>query len=188
MPFRLLAGAVTLCLSILLSGCWVSKDLFLDETSPATPFRPGVWQSDWRNQVTIWPSQGGWYRVQQHDPSGAPVGEVRDMMLNYMPEASRPGREVFLYAVSDSSAGWIYGVIVQQRGAYYELRPECGKRTDAERAAAYGAQVKRGAGGSGCQFTDADSLREGLVAWYVSKNGALGPAWRWNRWVDRSPN
>lgn len=179
--FRTFTVLVTACASLLLGGCWISRDLFLEESQAERPFESGVYVSAGGMKRRLWTEGRGWYRVEDLDKENRVTG-TRRMLINAMPELNEGGRTVYAFAVTDSDAKWIYGLLILQYGQTYEIHPDCDFEGDQRLATARGAKFSDEGIGSICRFDRASDMRAALGDYYRAKRGNFGAGWRRNNW------
>jgi hypothetical protein len=165
---RLLTAAVLSVAALLLSGCYISDDLLLDSGSAQTPLSNGTYASA-GDKVDISARSDGWYDVYTYFKDGSRSSSPDRLLLNRAADLETSSNYVYYFASEDETLGWIYGLIVVEGNAVYEVRPDCEHTNDAD--------IGRGEGGyydydedvgATCTFTDAGSLKRALGRYYRS--------------------
>jgi hypothetical protein len=168
-----LAGA-----ALLLSGCYVSDELLLDTSSAVTPLADGTYANG-SDRKYLTSSGDGQYLVYYYNKDGSLMSSA-DRMYMVRDEDLELGSEyVYLYAKEDSDIGWIYGLIVVDGNAVYEMHPDCDIADDRDIATKDGARYSADEDfGDECVFTDAGSVITALEDYYMSSDESGSPYYR----------
>lgn len=170
---RFLKVALVGLASLVLAGCFTSTTLLLDADAAVTPLSAGDYANDkGKRNVTV--GADGWYDQRVYLSSGALDNASRRMLLNRAPELESGSRSVYYFAAVDQDVNWVYGLLVIEGGAVYDIVPDC-EFDDAAHdiATSEGAKYYEDEYSADCGFSDAASLKRALGRYY---RGATLPA------------
>lgn len=153
-----------LAAAFLLSGCFASDLLLLDQTAAVQPVKAGVYAKSGNENtaVRLQPQGNGSYLVSFKD--GDSWDTPQPMWMDAL--GSVNGRPTYALAQFDpDQKKWTYAVAYQDGANIYEAAPDCGDDIDVTLAKAHGARVNDPSDGSNlCVFKDAAALKAALSA------------------------
>jgi hypothetical protein len=161
---RTIGAALIMALaSVLLAGCYVSTNLYLDPSESEAPLVTGVYsrptaRGDEIKRVTHEPD--GWYLVEIVDQDGT-IGDSYRVLFNKMEmDGDRQG---YIFASLDRDQDYFYGVMIVDHDGIHLGQPDCADEDDRNLAEDAGADFDQDTSRPSCRFHDADSLKQALA-------------------------
>ncbi|HEX6858733.1 MAG TPA: hypothetical protein VF138_00835 [Caulobacteraceae bacterium] len=171
---RFLASLALAATAIVLSACYTSSYMLLDTSAGVTPLSDGAYASSIDRKYLSARSDGS-YDMYYVDKNGSTTSSSR-MWLNRAADLESSSNYVYFYAKEDSG-GWLYGLLVNEGGAIYEVHPDCSDGNVASIAASEGASLS-GDDFTDCRFSDGESLRRALRRYYRTAAYLTDPYYR----------
>lgn len=151
-------------LSILLTGCFVSAQLYLDPSEAEAPLVTGVYsrataRGEEIKRVTREPN--GWYLVEVVDENGT-IGDSYRVLFNKLEMGD--DRRGYAFATLDSDQDYFYGVMTIDSDGVHLGLPDCAQGDDRDLAENEGADFDTDTARPSCRFHDPASLKRALAA------------------------
>ena len=164
--FRLIP-VIALCIAALaLGGCYSSNSLLLDAGSAATPLSTGEYRRG-TDRLHLTQESNGWYSARNYNKDGSMMSGSSRVLFNRAYDVGSGSQQVYYYASEDEDIGWVYGLIVVDGSAVYDVWPNCDNGTASAIANSEGAKFyEDDEFGNECVFADAGALRRALARFY----------------------
>jgi hypothetical protein len=172
---RFLKMAAVGLASLVLAGCFTSRTQLLDPNAAASPLASADYATNkMRRNMAL--GADGQYVVRTYNENGTLQDDNRKMLLNRAPELESGSRAVYYYALDDVDVAWLYGLLMIEGGAVYDIRPDCEFDQAAhDIAASEGGKYYEDDYGAECVFTDVAALKRALGRYY--RTSSLPPAY-----------